>query len=341
MHDTFNSETGAQIGAVVVAFNSADVICECLDSLLAQDGAHVRVAVVENASTDDTLAVVRNWAAERSLALAEVKAGEKPSADSQVFLVHSGANRGFAGGVNVGLAALALDPNIQHFWVLNPDAFAEKGAARAILHAAELQPAYGLMGGRVCYAEPPHRVQIDGGLINFWTGVTGNYNLGVPLAQAQLPRADQLDFITGANMVASRRFYERVGPMREDYFLYYEEADWAMRRGEMPLVVACDFTVFHHAGTSIGSPTLERLATPFSFWFKYRSRVKFIARFRPLALPVTLAYATAKACQLLLKGAFPQATTLLRAVYGLPPPKSVSGRLTPEAARYAFGKSPR
>ena len=331
------------IGVVVVAFNSADVILGCVESLLVQDGGAPAIVVVDNASTDETVAVLRGWAGGRSVNLREFAAADRPprAAAGSVTLVHSGANRGFAGGVNVGLAVLAAMPEIAHFWVLNPDAFADPGACAAILRQAARTPGYALMGGRVCYAEPPQRVQIDGGTVNLWTGVSGNVNLGRPAEEAILPSGEDIDFITGASMVASRAFYEAVGPMREDYFLYYEEADWALRRGAMPLVVAEGLVVYHHAGTSIGSPTLERLASPFSFWFKYHSRMLFVRRFNPAGLPVAMGYATVKAIQLLLKGAVPQAGALLRAVWGLGAPKPVRDRLSPEAQRIAFGRADR
>lgn len=334
-----------EIGTVIVTFDAADVIGGCLDSLLAQTGPRPRIVVIDNASTDDTVATLKAWAAARP-------AGDRPPlteatdlaaasgllAGADVVLVHSGANRGFAGGVNLGLAVLAGRPQIGHFWILNPDAFADAGATAAIAAAAAATPGYGMMNGRVLYAEPPQRIQIDGGTINRWTGVTGNINLGHEAASAPLPDAADVDFVTGANLVVSRRFYDSVGPMREDYFLYYEEADWALRRGSLPIVIAPGFTVYHHAGTAIGSPTLERIASPFSFWFKYRSRILFVRRFNPAALPVAIAYATAKALQLMAKGAFPQAFTLLRAVYGLPAPAVVRSRLSPEAASIAFGR---
>lgn len=337
------SDSNGSIGVIVVAFNSADVIVGCVESLLAQEGGAPRVVVIENASSDGTVAALRGWAEAKGVALAEFAAGTRPGADEagDVALVASGVNRGFAGGVNLGLEVLAAMPEIGHFWIINPDAFAEPGAARAILSAAARAPGYGLMGGRVLYADPPGRVQIDGGRVNLWTGVSSNVNLGRDAATSAPPRAEDLDFITGANVVASRAFHAAVGPMREDYFLYYEEADWAFRRGAFPMVVAPDFIVHHHAGTAIGSPTLERLASPFSFWFKYRSRMLFVRRFNPLGLPVAMAYATAKAAQLLARGAFPQALTLIRAVYGLGPPRSVRARLSPEAARIAFGRARR
>lgn len=335
------SEPDFPIAVVVVAFHSADVILGCVESLLAQEGGRPAVIVVDNASADGTVATLRDWAGAKGVDLREFDAADRPdrAAAGAVTLVHSGANRGFAGGVNVGLAVAAAMPEIGHFWVLNPDAFADKAACRAILAAAAETPGYALIGGRVCFAEPPHRVQIDGGLVNLWTGVSGNVNLGRPAEEAVLPKGEDLDFITGASMVASRGFYEAVGPMREDYFLYYEEADWALRRGDMPLVVAPGLVVHHHAGTAIGSPTLERLASPFSFWFKYHSRMLFMRRFNPVGLPVAMAYATAKAGQLLLKGALPQAGALLRAVWGLGPPKAVRERLSPEARRIAFDRA--
>ena len=334
---------GPSIGTVIVTFNAADVIGECLDSLLSQAGPVPRVVVVDNASTDTTLAALREWAAGQAgtgvMAEAHTVAAAADLATRvPVVLLHSGVNRGFAGGVNLGLRVLAAVPGIDHFWVLNPDAFADAGATGAILAAARQAPGYGIIGGRVCYAEPPQRIQIDGGTINRWTGVTGNINLGAEAAGAPLPQGAAVDFVTGANLVASRRFYQTVGPMCEDYFLYYEEADWALRRGSLPIVVAPGFTVYHHAGTAIGSPTLERIASPFSFWFKYRSRMMFVRKFHPAALPVAALYATGKALQLLLKGAVPQALSLLRAVYGLPAPRSVRDRLSPEARRIAFGE---
>ncbi|MEZ5771312.1 MAG: glycosyltransferase family 2 protein [Defluviimonas denitrificans] len=257
------------IGVVVVAFNASDVIVGCIESLLAQSAGRPKIVVVDNASTDDTVPVIRKWAAKNpDVALREFASGERPALDEagDVALLHSTANTGFAGGVNLGLALLAGMPEIGHFWVLNPDAFADAGATGAIMAAAAVTPGYGLMGGRVCYADPKTRIQIDGGTINRWTGVSSNVNLGRDADKTALPGADQLDFITGASMVASRRFYESVGPMREDYFLYYEEADWAMRRAAL-----CRWS-WRRVWWSITTPCISSPAgpdgSPFSFWFR-------------------------------------------------------------------------
>lgn len=310
---------GPSIGVIIVAFNSADVIAACLDGLAQQGPGLVRVVVVDNASSDNSTRIVEDWSARNAgLGLA-------------VTVVRSPVNRGFAGGVNQGLAALADDLDIAHFWVLNPDASPLPGAVAAILAAASAAPGYGMLSGRVFYAGTPARIQTDGGRIHWLTGVTSSLNLGLAPEATPLPAAAQLDFVSGASMVVSRAFLDTVGPLREDYFLYYEEVDWALRRGSLPIVSAPGLQVLHQAGSSIGSATVNRMGSPFSIWFLYRSRMMFLRRFRPSSVPFAMAYGTAKALHLALRGAMPQAASMIRALYGLAPPKAVRARLSPAA----------
>lgn len=310
---------GQSIGVIIVAFNSADVIAACLDGLAQQGPGLLRVVVVDNASPDTSTRIVEDWSARNAgLGLA-------------VTVVHSPVNRGFAGGVNLGLATLAQNPEIAHFWVLNPDASPLPGAAAAILEAAGAAPGYGMLSGRICYAGTPARIQTDGGRIHWRTGVTSSIHSGLAPDAARLPSAVQLDFVSGASMVVSRAFLDAVGPMREDYFLYYEEVDWALRRGTLPIVSAPGLQVIHQAGSSIGSATVDRMGSPFSIWFLYRSRMMFLRRFRPSSVPLAVAYGTAKALHLALRGAMPQAASLIRALYGLAPPQAVRARLSPAA----------
>lgn len=350
------------LGVVVVTFNSSDVILDCLESLLASTGVRLRIAVIDNASTDGTPDLIRDWAAGKTpyvvpgdlpfalepapkpLPYAQAAGTTLPAVAAETALGHrltmieTGLNGGFAAGVNRGLALLAADPEVPRFWVLNPDGVAPPGTAAAFAAAPAPEGGFALMGGRVNYLDPPDRIQMDGGLINRLTGVTGNIHLGRSSKATSGPGQDQLAFISGASMVASRQFYEAAGPMPEDYFLYYEEVDWALRRGRLPLLWNKDAMVYHRAGTSIGSPTLDRPATPFSLYFIHRGRMKFQRRYNPMGLPTAWAYSMAKAAQLALKGYRHEALTVLRASHGLPPPPDVRKRLTPEAARLAFGR---
>lgn len=346
--------SGEILGVVVVTFNSGEVVLDCLESLLADTTVPMSVVVVDNASTDGTDELIRNWASGKAgwtcppdipfalsawpKPVALSGAGDGPVRLPAITLIEAGVNGGFAAGVNIGLEFLARDPAIGRFWVLNPDSLAAPGAARAF--AGFDAGAFSLMGGRITYIDPPGRIQIDGGTIDRRTGVTGNLNLGRDIGNAPVPTAGDMSFISGASMVASRAFYDRVGPLREDYFLYYEEVDWALRRGDLPLAFCPEARVYHRAGTSIGSPTLERIASPFSLYFKHRARLRFVRRFMPASIPTALAYTVAKAGQYALKGHRAEAWATIAGTFGLRPPASVRDRLGPAAASRAFARSP-
>ena len=336
------------LGVVIVAFDSADVILDCLESLLASPDVALQIAVVDNASQDDTLAVIRDWAAGRmpftmatdlplSLPTApkplDLNGGANAGLQHRLHLIQTGINGGFAAGVNRGLAHLAQDASVDRFWILNPDSVVAPQTAGAF---ATAPGGFGLMGGRVLYLDHPDTIQIDGGTLNARTGITGNLNLFARSASTPPPLVADMRFITGASMVVSRAFYDLAGPMPEEYFLYYEEVDWALRRGTLTLAYAPEAVVFHRAGTAIGSAAIGRPASPFALYFKHRARLRFIRRYYPRALPAAHAYSLAKATQLLIKGYPVEAWTLLSAGLGLPPSAAVRARLSPEAAKLAF-----
>ena len=341
------------LGIVIVAFNSADVLLDCLESLLASEGVALRIVIVDNCSSDATVTVLRDWAAggqpyapAKDLPI-DVPTYVKPlplHGDAGRFgghrlcLIEAKVNGGFAAGVNLGLAHLTTQPELDRFWVLNPDSVAAPGSAVAFASCPAPAQGFAFMGGRVLYLEDPNIIQIDGGTIDRRTGVTGNIGLYAPHISTPPPNLNQMDFITGASMVVSRRFYEMAGPMPEDYFLYYEEVDWALRRQNLPLIYCPGAVVYHRAGTAIGSPTLGRPASPFSLYFKHRARIRFVRRYFPASLPMAYAYSVAKAAQLWLKGYRREAATLLGASFGRPPADDIRTRLGPAAAERAFAK---
>ena len=258
-------------------------------------------------------------------------------AEHTIVVLESGVNAGFAAGVNLGLQFLSKHNDIDRFWILNPDCVVPEGTAAAFANYPEPPSGFSLMGGRVLYLPSDDIIQIDGGVINRKTGVTGNLHQYAAHVSTPVPRLDQMDFITGASMIVSRRFYEKAGPMPEDYFLYYEEVDWALRRGDLPLLYCPGGVVYHHAGTAIGSAALGRPASPFSIYFMHRARLRFVRRYFPYSLFHAYAFSFGKAAQLLLKGFPCEAWTLLYASFGLPPSADIRARLSPEAAQLAFG----
>ena len=326
------------IGVIVLTFQSEDVIEACLNSLHATQHPGLRVVVCDNGSEDDTIGVIRRWASEKDICFAEVLPGASKYPASPPFLtvLHNGENLGFAGGVNIGIAHLQADPRIELFWILNPDSEVTPGTAGNYVECAHRIGRFSLMGGRICYHESPGRIQSDGGRVSRWSGICRNLNAGLMPDEAHFPNVSTLDFISGANMVASRAFVQQAGPMVEDYFLYYEEVDWAARRGDLPLAFCPEALVFHHGGTTIGTGSISKRASPFANYFNYRNRMRFMRRFRPQALPVAWALSMLRVLKLIAVQAYAEAWAAFSGLNGLPPPSAVRDRIAPNDRHRAF-----
>lgn len=324
-------------GVILVTYNAADIIVDCLESLLASTGVDLRIMIVDNCSQDATVETIRAWArgaievsaADWPRPFAPVPHGAVPLVDDpaqvtqlargSVGLIHSPKNLGFAGGVNLGLEAFLLNPEVEHFWVLNPDCMAEPATASRLESRARAVGRFGLIGGRIFYTQPENTIQSDGGRINMWTGICVPYNMSCPGDSTEAPVESTLNYISGAHMFLSREFIARAGFMPEDYFLYYEEMDWCHRRGDLPLLFEAAAAVHHHGGHTIGSATMGKGPSPLSAYFLNRARMKFITKYRPIVLPLAAAYSTARAVRALLRGNLSAGTAALRGVWGLPP----------------------
>jgi len=246
-------------------------------------------------------------------------------------LLHAPGNLGFAGGVNLGLAALRQDPTVDLFWVLNPDTVVPPGTPAAFRRAAAgAGGAFGLMGGRVRFLGAPERIHTDGGRTRPWRAGTISVHLGRQAETTALPAAETLDFISGASMVASRAFLDRAGPMEEGYFLYCEEIDWARRRGDLPLLLAPGAEVYHRGGASIGSGSGTAVPSPLSAYWHHRSLMRLTARWHPWWLPTAYALLWLQiGRKLLARRAWGAASAALRGLHGGPPPRAASTGLRP------------
>lgn len=297
------------MGVVIVTYNSSDQIIPCLESLLASErAAYLRIVVVDNASPDDTVRRMETWSDGRV-------AFQEPAGrlSAPITLLTQTRNLGFAGGVNVALKTLLRDPEIDRFWLLNPDSKVPPKTPERLMAAPN---DFALMGNRIIYADDRNRIQLDAGSINTRTGVTQNIHLGLPADQTPPPQIEKADFISGASLVASRRFVEAKGLMPEDYFLYYEEVDWALRRGDEPLRFCVGAEVYHIAGASIGSPSFDRGPSPLSLYHKHRSRMIFLRRWYPRSVATGLLFGYAKAAQLTIRHGWRAGWAVLAGQFG-------------------------
>jgi len=288
------------VAVVLVNYRGwADTI-ECLASVLAQRHRCMQAFVVDNASGNGSVERIAAWcdrpqpaphwrklpqvlrwtlAEQGVIAHCEVDPVATPTAaaSAAVTIVRSPNNGGFAAGCNQGVMVAGVE-NFDYFWFLNSDTVVTADALTALLARAGREPDIGITGSTIRYYDRPEIVQALGGATFDARAVSARHlGQGSRYDTAKIDAAQieaSLDYVAGASMLVASRFIREVGPMREDYFLFFEEVDWAMRnQARFRLAYAPESVVFHKAGAT----TAE--ASEFSTRFYYRNRVRFASRY--------------------------------------------------------------
>lgn len=289
---------------ILVNWNGWRDTVECLASLQRLATPPRLTVVVDNASTDGSAEHLAAWCRGDEVALAQHRDPALPPFDGRapaglhwarlgeaeplpaerpaLVLVQSTRNLGFAGGNNLGLR-LAQQAGADGCWLLNTDTVVDPGALDALVARAAADPRIGMVGSTLRYYWNPAEVQALGGA-RFDARTGAARHLGAGSAAAALPAAGEIeaqcDYIVGASLFATRAFVDAVGPMCEDYFLYFEELDWALRgRGRFTLAWAPESRVFHKVGGSS-----RRQVSRTSLRYLYRNRLRVMQRFFPAQL---------------------------------------------------------
>lgn len=343
---------------VVVNWNGAAHTAACLDSLAQQRDASFDLVVCDNASGDGSPQAIqdhiaRQWGwrecdlpgtSPRAQTDAVAVTGFGPAAESDprtstgasghppawrhLWLWTLPRNRGYAGGANA-VVRWGLPAGYEGFWILNNDLSLAPDALAQVLVAAAQNPRRGPIGSVLMQWDQPEQLQ----------ALAGRYRRALAVGVHRMTWPDQdspvlepVDYPVGACLYAGRALLEQVGLMDEDYFLYYEEIDWAeraRRAGFLP-AVALRSRARHREGASTGSPRGVRNKSLLSEHFGAVNRLRVTRRFWPWLWPVVWASLGAVVVERLLHGEWARAGTVLQVMLGR---RSLPGALARQLGR--------
>jgi len=230
------------LSVVIVSWNVRDLLRRCLSSLFADRSSslapRIEVIVVDNGSVDGSAEMVR---------------AEFP----QVHLIVNPDNRGFPAANNQGIEVAQG----RYVLLLNPDTEVLDDALAAMVGFADVHPDVGVVG--------PQLLNPDGSVQSsrrrFPTLATAFFESTwlQPYAPRRLlerfyvlDRSDDevqdVDWVTGAALMARREAIEQVGPLDEGFFMYSEELDWCRRFREAGwrVVYLPTAKIVHYVGKS-------------------------------------------------------------------------------------------
>jgi N-acetylglucosaminyl-diphospho-decaprenol L-rhamnosyltransferase len=111
----------------------------------------------------------------------------------------------------------------------------------------------------------------------------------------------ELEIVAGTSMFVSKDYIKTIGVMDEDFFVYYEDAEWSLRRGPFRLGYAHDSVVHHVAGSTSGSGGSRPKRSRFSIYLSERNRVIIAKKRFPAAWPLFAAVALSQTLEFLVR----------------------------------------
>ncbi len=241
--------------AVIVNWNGREVLDACPRTLLASEYDPLEVVLVDNASGDDSVALVRN---------------RYPS----VRIEETGENLGFAGGANRGLEA-ARAAGADYVLLLNNDVEIAPDAVGELVRAASAHPEALLLGPKILYHDRPEIIWSAGGLVSFWTGHIRH--IGIRRADhGQYDELRPVDYVTGCAVMLPVRTLELVGDLDESYHMYNEDTDWSTRviRSGGTVLYVPGARLWHKVSASSGGGL-----TAYKIYHRIRSTLAFFRRY--------------------------------------------------------------
>jgi GT2 family glycosyltransferase len=289
-----------KVNIIILNYNGWKDTLECLESILKSDYSNFQLIVIDNASPNNSLEILKKWAEGNQNILTpenshplyylshppiekpvpyieynreEAEKGgelknetdiinkyfkEKKSGMNKnniepsiikypLIFIQTGRNLGFAGGINVGLKMLLARDEQSFIWLLNPDMVVEKGALRIFAEQSKFLENM-IIGGNTVknYDNPAELLFYAGAVINRCKGtvsfiknerdMTGDY------------------YVSGGSLFTNLNTVKRVGLLSENYFLYWEDADWCekARKADIKFKIITDAIIYNKGSTSIG-----------------------------------------------------------------------------------------
>ena len=239
-----------KLSVIVVNYNVRQFLENALTAIRrAMSGIEGEVFVLDNASTDNSAAMVR----------------EK---FPDVSLITSAENVGFARGNNI-----AMDRASGEFILLiNPDTIVQEDTFRVMLRFFESHPDAGLAGCKILNPDGTFQLPCRRSFPRPWVAFTKIFGLSALFPKSRLfgrynltfldpDQTYPVDAVSGSFMMIRRETYEKVGGLDESFFMYGEDLDWCYRVGDAGFKVyyVHDTTIVHFKGESTKRSDIDEI----------------------------------------------------------------------------------
>jgi GT2 family glycosyltransferase len=242
-----------KVSIIILNWNGWKDIVECLESLYQIDYPNYDVIVVDNGSEDESIEMIRKYAAgdlEIESNFFEFNPYNKPiqifeytnkeleslsnkdtefdnlDPNNKLILIKNDHNSGFSEGNNIGMKFSLEILNPDYILLLNNDTVVDIHFLAELVSFANNDTNIGIVGPKVSYYDNPDKIAYIGHNVDLCNGrITDPDFKYAKHASSSV----KIDFIVGCGLLVKKSVIEDIGMLDQNYFLYYEDVDWCLR----------------------------------------------------------------------------------------------------------------
>ncbi len=263
-----NPSSMPSVAIVIVIWNGKEDTLRCLRSLSEDRYTNKHIIVVDNGSTDESVASIY-------------------SAFPQLTILQTGSNLGFTGGNNVGIRH-ALQNGADYVFLLNNDTVVEPDALGNLVKCAEANPHFGLLCPVIHYLETPNELWFSGSRLDLAKGIAVHDNSRRP---ARNEEPFELAWATGCALLVNGGLMRKLSGFDDRYYLSWEDVDLSLRvlkEGYRVVAVPCA-RIYHKVGAQ------RRTQSPLIHYYGVRNSLLFVQlhagrAYIPAAIRIVLSF---------------------------------------------------
>lgn len=221
------------LGIVISNHNMGHKTVECLSSVFDSDLDSFQIFVVDMASSDDSVFIIKDFI--------------KEYFDGQIRLTCCHEDLGSCGGLNTGIRQ-ALDAGCDYICCLGEAVTVEPAALGIMIRFMQSHPHVGMTGAKVYHKHMPHYIQQFGIAIDF-KNFRANTLYADCVDNPDLPSEVYCDAVSACAMMVSAAAVRSVGLMPDDNFLYWDDTEWGflMKQAGFEVAALADAKMYHSA----------------------------------------------------------------------------------------------
>jgi GT2 family glycosyltransferase len=243
-----------KVGVVTVTYNSGEVIDDFMTSMLAQDHQDYILYIIDNASSDDTLAKVSKYQ------------------DERIIVIANKDNVGVAEGNNQGIKD-SIERNYSHVLLINNDTVFDPSLISGLIKGLKEHECE-MIVPKIMYHHEPNTIWCAGGYFDSFPTYTGKAYGDGEIDAGQYDLAKQIFYGPTCCMLIKISSFQDVGLMDEKYFVYYDDTDFCFR------AMKCGKTMFYDPEIKLyhKANSLTGAESPFTIYHLSRNRIYYIRK---------------------------------------------------------------